>query len=408
MIGENISNAFLSLRSSKLRSFLTMLGIIIGVAQIIVLIGLGQGIKKDITSEITQLGSNVLIVLSGKVQTSQGGFNPGASVGASTLTENDFTDLKKLPDIIDATRIGLLSAVPTADGKQADGAMIMAADPSFFQYTNTYQIVSGRFFNEAENQQSKKVIVIGNYTRELLFPGVDPTAVIGRTVSISKENFTIVGVFEMAQQSSFFGNGSTQIGVVIVPYSTAKSVNPNTQIFRIGLKASDNADVKVVAQNVQNTLNELHGANDTTVFTQEDLLKVVDNILGLITKAIVGLASISLLVGGIGIMNIMLVAVMERTREIGLRKAVGATGGNILLQFLTESVVLSLFGGAIGVAIATVASVIVKKQFDLTIIVDSQSIIIAMGFALAVGVIFGLAPAAKAALKNPIEALRYE
>ncbi|MFA5107407.1 MAG: ABC transporter permease [Patescibacteria group bacterium] len=408
MIGENISNAFLSLRSSKLRSFLTMLGIIIGVAQIIVLIGLGQGIKKDITSEITQLGSNVLIVLSGKVQTSQGGFNPGASVGASTLTESDFSELKKLPDIIDATRIGLLSAVPTADGKQADGAMIMAVDPSFFQYTNTYQIVTGRFFNETESQQNEKVIVIGNYTRELLFPGVDPAAVIGRTVMISKQNFTIVGVFEMAQQSSFFGNSSTQIGVVIVPYSTAKSVNPNTQIFRIGLKANDSADVKVVSRVVQEKLNELHGTNDTSVFTQEDLLKVVDNILGLITKAIVGLASISLLVGGIGIMNIMLVAVMERTREIGLRKAVGATGGNIMLQFLTESIVLSLFGGAIGVGLATVASVVVKKQFDLTIIVDTQSVIIAMGFALAVGVIFGLAPAAKAALKNPIEALRYE
>lgn len=409
MIGANISNAFLSLRSSKLRSFLTMLGIIIGVAQIIVLIGLGQGIKKDITDEITQLGSNVLIVISGKVKTSQGGFNPGATVGASTLTENDITEIKKLPDIVDATPMGLMTTVPTADGKQVTGAMVMAVDPSFFEFTNTYRIVDGRFFNSNESDQKKKVIVIGTYVRDALFPGLAPQDAIGKVIALGKENFTVIGTMEMAQQTSFIGNGaSTQIGVVIVPFTTAKSVNTNTQIFRIGLKANDSADVKVVAKTVQAKLTELHGSDDTTVFTQEDLLKVVDNILGLITKAIVGLASISLLVGGIGIMNIMLVAVMERTREIGLRKAVGATRGNILLQFLTESIVLSLFGGALGVGIATVASIIVKKQFELTIIVDTRSIIIALGFALAVGIIFGIAPAAKAALKNPIEALRYE
>ncbi len=409
MIGQIIASAFQSLWTKKTRSVLTMLGVIIGVAQIIALIGLGNGIKKDIASEITQLGTNVLFIIPGKVQTSSGGFNPAASVGASTLTDADVVAIRQLPDITDVMVMGLMAALPTAGTNQAAGAMVLAAQPNFLGFVNMYKIANGRFFTAAENDAMEKVIVLGKDAALQLFPDVDAAEVIGKTVTLGKNDFTVVGTVESTQTNSLFSSpGSGSVGLAIVPFKTAKDVNQNTQIFRIGVKASDSADAKAVKATISAKLKDLHGADDTTVFTQDDLLKVVDSILGLITKAIVALASISLVVGGIGIMNIMLVAVSERTKEIGVRKALGATRSSILGQFLTESVVLGLVGGAIGVGIVSVASTIVRQKAGVTIVVDWYSILVATLFSIGVGVIFGLLPAVRAARKDPIEALRYE
>ncbi len=404
---HSVRTALTSIWTKKTRSFLTMLGIIIGVAQIITLIGLGNGIKKDVSAEVTQLGTNLLVVLSGKVQSGQGNFNPAASVGTSTLTEQDLTELKKLPGVQDVTPMALVAGVPTVGSLTAPGTIIMAVNPPYFKYVSTAKIVAGQFFSEADSLAKKRVIVIEKSAKETLFPNKSVKDVIGQQVKIGKTEFTVVGSAATPATTSAFGNSGSSIAIYI-PFTTAKDINPTTQIFRIGVKAADSADVKVVKKAMQAKLLELHGVEDTTVFTQDDLLKVIDSILSLITKAIVGLSAISLLVGGIGIMNIMLVAVTERTREIGLRKAVGATFWHILVQFLTESVVLSLFGGAVGVAIATVASIIVKQKAGLTILVDWNAILIATLFSLGVGVIFGLAPAIRAARKDPIEALRYE
>lgn len=404
---HSVRTALISIWTKKTRSFLTMLGIIIGVAQIITLTGLGNGIKKDVASEVTQLGTNLLVVLSGKVQSSQGGFNPGASVGTSTLTEQDLSGLKKIPGVLDVTPMALVAGVPTVGSLSAPGTIIMAVNPPYFKYVSTAKIVAGQFFTEADSAAKKKVIVLEKASRDILFPNVPAQEVIGKQVKIGKNEFTVVGSAETPATTSAFGSSGTSTAIYI-PFTTAKDINPTTQIFRIGVKATDTADVKAVKKLMQQKLQELHGADDTTVFTQDDLLKVIDSILSLITKAIVGLSAISLLVGGIGIMNIMLVAVTERTKEIGLRKAVGATFWHILVQFLTESIVLSLFGGAIGVAIAETASIIVKQKANLTILVDWQAILIATAFSLGVGVVFGLAPAIRAARKNPIDALRYE
>ena len=406
---HSVRTALISIWTKKTRSFLTMLGIIIGVAQIITLIGLGNGIKHDVTSEVTQLGTNILFVLPGKVQSANGSFNPAASVGASTLTDADVVAMKQLPNITGVTPLGLMAAVPTVGTKEASGTIVMASEPNFLEFMTMYKLIGGRFISIADTTNKSKVIVVGKDAAATLFPGVAVKDVVGKTIQLGKNEFSIVGVIEMSQTSSLFSSaGSSTGGLAIVPFTTAKALNTNTQIFRIGVKASDNADVKVIKKEIQQKLQQLHGANDTTVFTQDDLLSVIDNILSLITKAIVGLSAISLIVGGIGIMNIMLVAVTERTREIGLRKAVGATFWHILVQFLTESIVLSLFGGAIGVAIAEVASIIVKSKFDLTILVNWQAVLIATLFSLGVGVIFGLAPAIRAAKKDPIDALRYE
>jgi putative ABC transport system permease protein len=407
-LANSIQTTFLALLGNKIRSALTMLGVIIGVFSIITLIGLGEGVKKDITSEVAQLGSNIIIVLSGKVRTSEGGFNPAASVGASTLTQRDLEEIRTMPDITEATPMGLMAAVPSAEATNASGAMVIASEPTFLDFMKIYHLSSGRNFTAAENDAREKVMLLGKDVRLTLFPNETAESVLGKSVWLSKTEFRVIGTVETDQTNTLFNAGGTSVGLVIVPFQTAKSVNENTQLFRFGVKAREDADIESVSSEVQAKLQELHGADDTTVLTQKDIVGVVDNILSLITKAIVGLASISLVVGGIGIMNIMLVSVTERTKEIGLRKAVGASNGAILTQFLAEAVVLSVIGGAIGVALSMVASIIVKSQVSLTILINAHSIGIALLFSVAVGVIFGVAPAIRAARLNPIDALRYE
>jgi len=408
MIGQAFRTALRSIRSKKARSFLTMLGIIIGVSQIIALIGLGQGVKRDVSKEVTELGSNLVFVVPGRVQGEDGSYNPTASLGASTLTESDALRLKSLPEVADSTIMSLLAGLPSVGERTDLAAFNLAVEPSYFQLFSKAELKAGRRFNPEDEQSQAKVMVIDRGPRLALFPGLTPEQVIGHSVKFGKESYQVVGVIESPQSSGLLA-GPSFANALFIPYSTAKANIENTQVFRLILKAPDDLDVKKVAETVKATMLQQHAeTEDFTVFTQDDILQVIDNILGLITKAIVGLASISLIVGGIGIMNIMLVAVAERTKEIGVRKAVGASNIHILSQFLVESMVITLMGGAIGVAIATLASIVVKQQAGLTIVVDWNSIAIATGFSLAVGVVFGLLPAIRAARKDPIEALRYE
>jgi putative ABC transport system permease protein len=407
MIGEAFVTALRSIWSKKGRSFLTMLGVIIGVAQIIALIGLGQGVKQSVSDEVTQLGTNVLFVLPGQLEGENGAFNPTASIGASTLTDSDLALLKNLPEVRTISPLSLLAGLAAAGERTASGALIAGVEPDYFSILTTMELTAGRTFTEQENTEEARVIVLGKTVANQLFPAAAPEAIVGQTITISKNAFTVIGVMEDRQSASPFGN--TQFNsMALLPYLTGKATNENAQILRMAMQVDPDLDIDVFARKVHDLLQEEHGANDITVFTQEDLLNVVDDILGIITSAIVGLASISLIVGGIGIMNIMLVSVAERTKEIGLRKAVGATRANILLQFLTESAVISLIGGAIGVAIATGAGIVTEAKANLAIVVNLNSILTAIGFSLAVGVIFGLLPAIRAAQKDPIEALRYE
>lgn len=404
---QSIRTAFSSLWSKKIRSLLTMLGVIIGVSQIIVLIGLGQGVKQDVRSEVTQLGSNLLIVLPGKVQ-SGSGYNPTASLGASTLTDSDIIALRALPDISELTPLSLIGGVPSVGDKTSQGGLILAVEPSYFDLLNTSKLIAGRELTQDDLTSQANVMVIDQTPRQTLFPGISAEDTLGKSVKLGKQQYTVVGVTEAPSSTSAFG-GNTFSNTIVIPYSTARTENDNAQIFRIALKTKDGPAVKTVAAEVKSAMLGQHGGTeDFTVFTQDDILGVIDSVLSLITKAIVGLSSISLLVGGIGIMNIMLVAVTERTKEIGLRKALGATKAAILTQFLTEAIILSLFGGAIGVGIATAVSIVVKAKANLSIIVDWNSILIATLFSLGVGVAFGFLPAFRAARKDPIEALRYE
>ncbi len=405
---ENIRIAFGALRANMVRSFLTMLGVVIGVFSIIALLGIGKGVKQDVTGQITELGSNLIVVLPGQVQTESGGFNPSASVGASTLTEKDLQQLKTVSGVVVATPLSLLAGLPTVDDRTAPSTLSLAVEPGYFDILSSADLVAGRLIAEDDLQARRRVMVLDAGPRKALFPDRDPEEILGQQVKFNGQSYEVIGMIASPESQSVFG-GTGITNALFVPYTTAKDLVENTQIFRIALKADPNQDVKDVAATVEAAVKDLHGGvKDFTVFTQEDLLGIVDEILGILTTAIVGIGSISLVVGGIGIMNIMLVSVTERTKEIGLRKAVGASSGNILLQFLTEAITLSLLGGALGVAVAAAVSIPLRVQAGLTLVVDLNSVLTAVGFSVGVGVLFGVAPAVRASRLNPIEALRYE
>jgi putative ABC transport system permease protein len=402
--------ALKALRVNKLRSALTMLGMIIGVAAVIAMVAIGSGAQERVREQIKNLGSNLILIFPGSTTASGVRLGTGA---AQTLTEEDAMAIAREVE-------GVVVAAPAVRGAGQVVAGNANWSTQYFGTTNDYfvardwPLAAGRPFEEAEINGAGKVAIIGLTTAEKLFgEGVDP---IDQVVRVRKVPLTIVGVLERKGQNAL---GQDQDDILLLPISTARNrvlgqaQGRQKRIGSISVKTADGADMKVIEERMRELLRQRMrvqpgGDEPFTIRNLTEILQAQETASRVLTMLLGAVASVSLLVGGIGIMNIMLVSVTERTREIGLRMAVGARGRDILEQFLVEALVLSMIGGAIGILLGVGASMLIAQLANWNTDITPQAIALAVGFAGAIGVFFGFYPARKASRLLPIEALRYE
>jgi putative ABC transport system permease protein len=387
------------LGTGKMRTALTMLGVIIGVASVVALVSVAQGATAGISTRLQSLGTNLLTVSPGFTRT---GATRGAAGSATTLTVADATALSTLSGV-QAIAPELTTNKLVLYGTQNETTRLIGTTPG---YTTVfaYDMWAGAFLNQASIDNNLRVAVIGATTADNL--GLTETS-IGQTIYVAGLPFELIGITQPK------GGSTSADDQVIIPLSTAHElfVGSNS-VSAIGISAVSQDQIDTVSAEVTATLEQRHGitngTDDFTIANQAQLLGTVSSVSDVLTLLLAGIASISLLVGGIGIMNIMLVSVRERTREIGIRKAIGARGRDILSQFLVEALALSLAGGLIGIAVGVAASFVIGIYGGWGFIFNPLTVVVAVGFSLIVGVIFGVWPASQAARLDPVVALRYE
>lgn len=411
---ETFRVAFHALGANKLRAGLTMLGVIIGVAAVIALLAVGQGASAAITEQVQGIGSNLIFVAPGSFN--QNGVRSAVGT-ATTLTLEDadaLFDSACCPDIARVAPVFQANVQVVAGGNNTN-TTVTGTMPDYQQVRNFY-IGQGRFVDARDNETLARVAVLGTATAQQLFNGRDP---IGQSIKINRVPFKVVGVMKEKGGTGFFGQN--QDDVIFIPIRTAQtrlfgnqSLTSNGQrrvsVIYISARTEDRA-TQAVSQITQELRQRHHiqfQQDDFSVASQKDLLGALSQITSILTIFLGAIAAISLLVGGIGIMNIMLVSVTERTREIGIRKAVGAKRRDILVQFLTEAIALSVSGGIIGILSGAGIAQAVTQTGVITTVVQPSSVALAVGFSVGVGLFFGLYPAWRASLLHPIDALRYE
>ncbi len=403
MYKESFLMAWASLIANKLRSLLTMLGIIIGVAAVIALVSIGNGVKQDIEDSISSLGSNLLVVLPGAPRTP--GVRPSQG-SMKSLKISDYEAIAKLE--------GVKAASPMTNGsyvviyQNKNWTTSVAGVNSNFQDVNNWTMTSGRFFSDKNVQNRERVAVVGQTVVKNLFADEDP---VGKEIRVKNIPFRVIGVLKSKGNGTM---GNDQDDTVLIPYTTSMERVEGIDYLRmVYVVAKDDEGIDRLQADIENLLRVRHNIKDTNlddfnIQNMKSIMETVAQTTGTFTLFLGAVAAISLVVGGIGIMNIMLVSVTERTREIGVRKALGATYSVIVTQFLIEAVVISLMGGFIGIAFGIGASKVIGMVSGMSTVVSVPTIIMSFAFSMAIGLIFGIYPARKAAKLNPIDALHYE
>jgi putative ABC transport system permease protein len=401
MFFEALKLAFQAISRNALRSFLTVLGIVIGVAAVIAMVTIGNGTTAKVTADISRLGSNLLFVRPGQ-------FGPGrASTDAKAFSLRDVEALRTQLSGVRAVAPVAQKSFTVIYGGENRVAVVNGTDLEYF-VTQDWMLAAGRQFLEGEVRSGRAACILGQTVRDKLFGQADP---VGQNIRVKNVSCEVIGLLEARGQSSL---GTDQDDVVLIPLRTFhRRLAGNTDIGTIAISARDGVDTAKVQADVERLLRERGNIqrgqeDDFSVRDMRQLAQTVAGTTAMLTGLLGAVAAVSLLVGGIGIMNIMLVSVTERTREIGIRLAIGALEGQVLLQFLVEAVVLSLFGGVIGILLGLGLAWLATNALEVPFQVDPTIVLVAFGFSALVGVVFGFFPARRAARLDPIEALRHE
>jgi putative ABC transport system permease protein len=402
---ESVLIALEGVKANKLRSILTMLGIIIGVGAVISMVSIGLGVQQKVQNSIAGLGSNLLIVMPG-ANSPSGGVRLAAGSNI-TLTNQDAKAIAREIAGVNYVAPSVSQSCQIIFGNQNWKTNVQGTTPEFLEIRN-FKVASGTFFSTSDDSARARVAVLGQTVAANLFGSASP---IGQTIRINAAPFRVVGVLESKGQSSM---GQDQDDLVLVPLSTAQGrLMGITYLNNISIQVENEQVIDKVQEDITTLLRTRHHLaknvdDDFTVRNLAALMSTMQETTGTITLFLGAVAAISLVVGGIGIMNIMLVSVTERTREIGIRKALGATYGNILLQFLIEAVVISVTGGCIGILLGVAGAYAISSVVGWNTVISSMAIFAAFGVTVIIGLFFGIYPARKAALLDPIDALRYE
>ena len=403
MYKESFLMAWASLIANKMRSILTMLGIIIGVAAVIALVSIGNGVKQDIQNSISSLGSNLLMVMPGAPRTP--GVRPSQG-SMKSLKVSDYQAISKLDGVKAASPYTANSYVSIYQSK--NWTTTVSGVSSNFQDVNNWTMSEGRFISSKNVENRERVAVVGQTVVKNLFAGDDP---VGKEIRVKNIPFRVIGVLNSKGNGTM---GNDQDAVIFIPYTTAMERVEGVDYLRmVYVVASDDNGIDRLQSDIENLLRVRHGIKDTNlddfnIQNMKSIMETMEQTTGTLTLFLGAVAAISLVVGGIGIMNIMLVSVTERTREIGIRKALGATYFVIVTQFLIEAVVISLMGGLIGIALGIGASKLIGLASGMSTVISVPTIVLSFAFSMAIGLVFGIYPARKAAKLNPIDALHYE
>jgi putative ABC transport system permease protein len=403
LVGETVAVAFQSIRANKLRSVLTMLGIIIGVGAVITMVALGAGAQKAVNDRIAALGANVFTVFAG-----QGRMGGIRITDRTILSTDDYEALIRDARMIKAVVPEMTQSLQVKYGNQNSNLSVVGTTPNYIEVKN-YTIPHGRMFTRGDDEARQRYAVLGASVPRML--GANAAGMINQTIQIRGINFEIIGILSEKGSAGGWGNPDEQI---LIPLQTAKyRVFGSDRLRSLSVEVMDNVPIEQGMMDLERILRREHrirpGAeNDFTIRNQQDILATQQQTTEVFTTLLASIAAVSLVVGGIGIMNIMLVSVTERTREIGVRKALGATRGNIMLQFLVEALALCLVGGLLGVLAGIGAAMALARVMQWNTLISPMAVAVAFLFSALVGLFFGIWPARRAARLDPIVALRYE